>query len=77
MRFTLRKIEELNTLKPSNNDTLKIRLFSEILIQTQLTLIGQADKCIFLNEIQFTYFSRRSYYVASTNPQTFFNPNND
>lgn len=60
--FTLR-IDEFNTLKPSNNKNIKDRI---IFRNTNTTDAGDTDI------VSHTY-PYRSYYIASTNPQTFYN----
>jgi hypothetical protein len=59
------RIEELNTLKPSNNRNIKDKI---IFRNTNYVTVNSTD-------IVAHTFPYRSYYVASTNPQTFFNLN--
>jgi hypothetical protein len=57
------KIDEFNTLKPSNNKNMKDKI---IFRNTNTTDAGNTDI------VSHTY-PFRSFYVASTNPQTFYN----
>ena len=65
------KIDEINTLKPSNNRFIKDRV---IFRNTNLGLDLPAGVSQDLHVVSHT-FPFRSYYVASVNPQTFFSLN--
>jgi hypothetical protein len=65
------KIDEINTLKPSNNRFIKDRV---IFRNTNIGLDLPAGVSQNLQVVSHT-FPFRSYYVASVNPQTFFSLN--
>ena len=71
------RIEELNTLKPSNNRHIKDKIiFRNTNLNTTDTDPGDANEShISQRDVVSHTFAFRSYYVASTNPQTFFNLN--